>query len=685
MKNQHSSGIIALSLLLLVAISAHANQSDSDLDGIPDSIEGDVDTDADGLPNYLDIDSDGDGQLDASEAGPNPIEPQDTDSDGIPDYLDLDSDNDGIPDSSEFAIQDTDGDGVPNHLDSDSDNDSIPDRVEGDINTDGDASPDYLDWDSDDDNIPDLAEAGNTPENPVDTDADGTPDYHDLDSDNDDIPDSVEGLNDADLDGIYSYVDTDSDNDGIPDSEEGVSDSDGDGIPDYLDSPVSEANTDSDGDLIFDADDRDDDNDGLMDFQEETLIDSDGDGVVDSKDLDSDNDGICDAYEGGHYDVPESCRLDVTNLDNFGIPDVVSRFPLSVYDTDEDGVPNLLDIDSDDDGLFDITENGSFDIDNNGLVDRFLDEDGDGKDDTTPTVLIDMDDDEIPDYIDPFIGNDEDTEDVNNPDQPTIGPVDDTPAEEPPAFETSVDGYGGGCSISGDGHNQTLFVMVLFAMIILLYKSRWKVPVLVVVVAALQGCTISNAPGSFKQSLYFATGIGVSRLNPEPQTESHRVTDSSDRSSSITIGADISNDFAIEFANHSLGEAVVGEVGSIDYDVAPSVSVLRYMFRDPAKQRLRVGFSGYGRLGAATIENDSTVPFKRNNQTTVVIGLGLEYIFYNGIGMRAELQSFDSDAQSATVGLTYRFGVRPVRPQPVKELEQEVEPQKVVRPPRKKY
>lgn len=673
-KGPIKSTCIVLIVLLMVTLSVRADQVDTDSDGIPDMIEGDADIDDDGVPNYLDIDSDGDGQLDAAEAGPSPLEPIDSDLDGDPDYLDLDSDNDGIPDSSEFAVQDTDGDGIPNHLDADSDNDSIPDQVESDINTDGDSNPDYLDWDSDNDGIPDLAESGNMPGTPVDSDADGTPDYHDLDSDNDGIPDAVEGLNDADFDGIYSYVDTDSDNDGVLDIVEGVGDADGDGIPNYLDAPVSEANTDTDGDLVYDADDRDDDNDGLMDFQELSHVDSDGDGVMDSKDLDSDNDGICDAHEGGHSEVPESCRLEATDPDNYGIPDVVSRFPLSVYDTDGDGIPNILDTDSDGDGLYDITENGLQDIDNNGLVDRFLDEDGDGKDDTTPTLLMDVDSDEVPDYIDPIIGSDDDETE----------PADDVPVEEPPAFETSIDGYGGGCSISGSGGNHTLFFMLLVAAMVLIYKSKHREIAVLTAAFTLHGCAISNSPGTFKQSLYFATAVGASKLDPEPQTDALQVTDSSSRAGTISFGADISNDFAIEFTNHSLGEAGIGEAGTISYDVTPSVSLLRYMFRDPERQRLRVGFAGFGRIGAARIENDATVPLEKNNETTVTIGLGLEYIFYNGFGLRAEVQSFDRDAQSATVGLTYRFGVRPSKPRTVEETEPDVEPGKLVRPPRRK-
>jgi hypothetical protein len=44
-------------------------------------------------------------------------------------------------------------------------------------------------------------------------------------------------------------------------------------------------------------------------------------------------------------------------------------------------MPNQLDLDSDNDTIFDLVEAGGTDTDHNGLVDGFLDHDGDGLDD----------------------------------------------------------------------------------------------------------------------------------------------------------------------------------------------------------------------------------------------------------------------------------------------------------------
>jgi gliding motility-associated-like protein len=265
--------------------------TDSDGDGITDSLEGTVDTDGDGIPNYRDLDSDADGIPDSVERGTGAAI-LDTDGDGIPDYKDLDSDNDGILDTVEKGPNgatplDTDGDGIPNYRDLDSDGDGIPDSIEKGtgstlLNSDGDTLPDYLDTDSDGDGISDAIEKGLNGNSPIDTDGDGIPDYRDTDSDNDGIPDSVEkgtGTTpvDTDGDGVPNYRDLDSDGDGITDAvEKGANgatpvDTDSDGSPDYVD-------LDSDGDGKFDA---------IEKGTGSTLLDTDRDGIPDYRDVDN--------------------------------------------------------------------------------------------------------------------------------------------------------------------------------------------------------------------------------------------------------------------------------------------------------------------------------------------------------------------------------------------------------------
>ncbi|WP_319230945.1 Ig-like domain-containing protein [Draconibacterium orientale] len=157
---------------------------------------------------------------------------------------------------------------------------------------------------------------------------------------------------------------------------------------------------DNDCDGVADVDDIDDDNDGIRDnienggyWPEEQagLIDSDHDGIPDYMDIDSDNDGIPDNIEGqGEHNYIPPSGVD-SNGDGWDdIYDVtiggVITFDEELTDTDGDSMPDYLDIDSDNDGVFDMIE--GHDADHNGIADVlrwYSDSDHDGLDDAYDT------------------------------------------------------------------------------------------------------------------------------------------------------------------------------------------------------------------------------------------------------------------------------------------------------------
>jgi hypothetical protein len=379
-----------------------ASPVDTDGDGIPDVTEA-GDRDGDGLADSSDTDSDNDGIPDAREAGTDPLHPADTDHDGTPDYQDRDSDGDGLPDALEAGVtngtpRDTDGDGTPDYLDLDSDGDTLPDALEGnavhsdadadgiddafdvgtlgdgDINhdgvgdsatlrdTDGDGAADHLDVDTDDDGILDSFEG--TPASLTDTDGDGVPDVRDLDSDDDGRSDVTEaGLIDTNSDSLMDAGQTrtanppNMDGDAQPDFRD--LDSNGDGISDITTS--GRASLDGNDDGRVDAG-LDGDEDGIRNAADVapqvfgTLVDADDDGVADGNDLDLDNDGIPNPADGSD-------------------------------DTDGDGLPNLADLDSDGDGIPDLVEAGGTDANHDGVVDNFVDVNGNGMADSREPAL----------------------------------------------------------------------------------------------------------------------------------------------------------------------------------------------------------------------------------------------------------------------------------------------------------
>jgi trimeric autotransporter adhesin len=95
--------------------------------------------------------------------------------------------------------------------------------------------------------------------------------------------------------------------------------------------------------------------------------DSDGDGVFDQFDLDSDNDGILDNVELSSQNFIPRSNID---LNHNGLDDAYdNNFVAS--NTDSDSIPDYLDLDSDNDGVFDLIESGcnAIDANHNGIID----------------------------------------------------------------------------------------------------------------------------------------------------------------------------------------------------------------------------------------------------------------------------------------------------------------------------
>ena len=159
-------------------------------------------------------------------------------------------------------------------------------------------------------------------DNNLDDDNDGL-----TDSDDPDCPSAPEDTQDTDQDGVIDAIDKDDDNDGIPDIQEiYAGDHDNDGTPDYADAEFcainfERAGWDCDGGLPDPSDDIDGDetrNYADSDFPGCSGLsgglcsgmDTDGDGVPNHLDLDSDNDGISDLVEAGGTDDNSDGQVD---------------------------------------------------------------------------------------------------------------------------------------------------------------------------------------------------------------------------------------------------------------------------------------------------------------------------------------------------------------------------------------
>ena len=405
---------------LLTGLAIMRLITDNDRDGIGE--ENDIDDDNDGITDYVEVcgngatsfgclvggsdpsgDNDDDGIINFRDADFGTLNAAgclasiDKDGDGIPDYLDLDSDNDGIPDVVEAYGVDVNGDGLLDNY-SDTDGDGLSQNVDGNntgaagsgyglgfIDFDSDGIPNSIDLDSDNDGIPDIIESGSadtdnsgTIDGLVDLNANGMNDASELagavlktggDANNDGRADGYPNGN-ADKAGKPNPYDLDSDDDGIVDAIEA-------GFPFYV--------TITNGRVVGAAI-----NGWAIVIQSLASLDlanSDNRGKANYLDIDSDDDGITDNIEGQStlsYVVPMDTDTDGDGLNNnYDItPNAFGGNGITPYDHDFDGLPDYIDLDTDNDGALDINEGSHIfninyanilttDADGDGLLDQY--------------------------------------------------------------------------------------------------------------------------------------------------------------------------------------------------------------------------------------------------------------------------------------------------------------------------
>ena len=382
-----------------------------------------IDRNGNGVVDDLDIaDADSDGVPDENDAFPNdPTESLDSDNDGIGNNADTDDDNDGVPDETDQLpfdpdeSLDSDADGIGDNADTDDDGDGVPDDEDAfplDFNesndSDGDGIGDNADTDDDNDGIVTISEAGgadfSTLSEQMNAGALGQAETTLIDLT---TQGAIIGQNVA-LSGIMAMGDLNGANEGIS-----IDVNNGEFV-----SAVFRTGTNVCGTLVdvFPAvnavvtvidigngtpglsivatgtattDDRCPDDDGTpgpqlaiqLDGTASFVADFDNDGVPNDVDLDSDNDSIADLVEAGLVDSNGDYLVDDASQQGS-----VSDLP----DTDNDGIPDLFDRESsnplNDGTAFDIaaTAFAAFDTNNDGAVDA-ADTDG-GVDDNSNGV-----------------------------------------------------------------------------------------------------------------------------------------------------------------------------------------------------------------------------------------------------------------------------------------------------------
>jgi len=203
-----------------------------------------------------------------------------------------------------------------------------------------------------------------------------------------------------------------------------------------------------------------------------------------------------------------------------------------------------------------------------------------------------------------------------------------------------------------------------------------------VVCATCFSYTSAARAQEFSKRFYINGGLGVSRVDPYSPTDTLSISDDSDVGFHLGVGMDLSRMFTVEAYAADLGESQVdflgAAAGAISYRVV-GVSALAYLVNSQSGMAIadddqdglfrREGASLYARLGLGYLNNTAErVSYRRDHSGHLAFGLGLEYGFSNGVALRSEIVSSDTDIQYANIGVLKRFGKVNVAPVVAKAL-----------------
>lgn len=185
----------------------------------------------------------------------------------------------------------------------------------------------------------------------------------------------------------------------------------------------------------------------------------------------------------------------------------------------------------------------------------------------------------------------------------------------------------------------------------------------------LSGCSFvgdllpsGTANNDFERSFYAGVGGAATKLTPETEGTVFELESSESAGGLGFVGMDYSRRISIEALTADLGSASLRQTASgatenIGYSTL-AASGLFYGLTDERNLYERNGLLPYLRLGLSSMSNEADIALESEDNVQIWFGAGADYMLDSGFGVRAELTSYDGDAQAAQLSLLYRFGDR---------------------------
>ena len=160
---------------------------------------------------------------------------------------------------------------------------------------------------------------------------------------------------------------------------------------------------------------------------------------------------------------------------------------------------------------------------------------------------------------------------------------------------------------------------------------------------------------SFRKRWYAGAGLGNASFDPDLSATGFSVQNGSASATQFTGGYDFHNLVSFEFDSSVLGSAELEATAEVEYTSFAASSLI---YAAPAANRSsRQSWSTFARAGLGFSSAASNVRVLDGRDLSgVILGLGVEYGFRNGLGLRLETTRFHDEAVFTGIGAIFRFG-----------------------------
>ena len=174
------------------------------------------------------------------------------------------------------------------------------------------------------------------------------------------------------------------------------------------------------------------------------------------------------------------------------------------------------------------------------------------------------------------------------------------------------------------------------------------------------GSSTSFFPKKDKQAFsggwYAGAALGNSRLDPDLSATGFSVQNDSSAATQFKAGYDLNDRFSFEFDSSVLGTAELESTAEVEY-TSFTASSLIYGLTGANNRTRRKNWSAFGRFGYGLSNTASNVQgLDGRDLSGLIVGLGVEYGFNNGLGLRFEATRLHDEAVFAGLGAIFRFG-----------------------------